>query len=226
MWHIGSACFPPLPPQRSLPPSPAQARKRGQRAQAQALWTLWMRWTAAAWRCLPRSWQPGRMRGQLSACATALSRVGGGGRVRVGSPCTGSGRRPESEGCFRLFRLCMPSCPSFLRRGAPIPTSISLAAHAGDWGEGEARAAARPGEEDEEGGGEEDGEVYGDFEDLETGALSCACLAEECCAFLSLCCAALRHAVPGPAQVHRPRLQLASCHIPLHPGHTPRRRAV
>lgn len=59
---------------------------------------------------------------------------------------------------------------------------LSLAPHAGDWGEGEARAAARPGEEDEEGGGEDDGEVYGDFEDLETGArLSAAVL---CCAVL------------------------------------------
>ena len=49
------------------------------------------------------------------------------------------------------------------------PTAVCCA---GDWDQGKARVAARPGEEDEEGGGGEDGEaaeVYGDFEDLETG---------------------------------------------------------
>ncbi|KAL4425893.1 hypothetical protein ABPG75_009909 [Micractinium tetrahymenae] len=39
----------------------------------------------------------------------------------------------------------------------------------GDWGEGEARASARPAEEGEEEGGGEGDEVFGDFEDLETG---------------------------------------------------------
>lgn len=40
---------------------------------------------------------------------------------------------------------------------------------AGDWDQGEARAAARPEEEGEEGEGGDEDEVYGDFEDLETG---------------------------------------------------------
>ena len=44
----------------------------------------------------------------------------------------------------------------------------------GDWEAGAARSAARPGEEGEEGveGGEGEEEVFGDFEDVETGANS------------------------------------------------------
>lgn len=41
----------------------------------------------------------------------------------------------------------------------------------GDWEAGAERAAARPGEEG--GGRSDDGEVYGDFEDLETGEDGC-----------------------------------------------------
>lgn len=72
--------------------------------------------------------------------------------------------------------------------GRPTHSAAPYCPPTGDWGEGEARAAARPGEEDEEGGeGEE--EVFGDFEDLETGGCCAAGRAMPCCAALR--CAAL-----------------------------------
>lgn len=61
--------------------------------------------------------------------------------------------------------------------GFPGPNStLALAAAAGDWAAGEARAAARPGEEGGEEGAEDEDEVYGDFEDLETGKPCCSLL--------------------------------------------------
>ncbi len=72
---------------------------------------------------------------------------------------------------MRMARALTATAPVALERAWHTHTAAApaLLPHAGNWDEGEARAAARPGEEEE--GREEEDEVYGDFEDLETGAL-------------------------------------------------------
>ena len=75
---------------------------------------------------------------------------------------------------------------------APAPTAVLSAIFvccAGDWDQGEARSAARPGEEDGEGGasGDEEGaEVFGDFEDLETGGQASPGVGCTCCTLRAL----------------------------------------
>lgn len=84
---------------------PVQAGKRGRAAAARVPWMRLMRWTAAAWRCLLRSWRLGRTRARRSACATALSRVGAGageGWVGVGRACGAGAEEHEAQrhGCL------------------------------------------------------------------------------------------------------------------------------
>lgn len=179
----------------------------------------------------------------------ALCTAGGrGGTQQWCRPSLQAGRRSmeklggEVDGARaskgrRSGRLLVAVCQPHMLLGAKPPSQLPTlhlvpppACLAGDWGEGEARASARPAEEGEDGEGGEGDEVFGDFEDVETGeaallwstALRClltpariraatlvgaaaaACIPRQPCPPRRSCtCTQSSHALPPPPRVNR-----------------------